>query len=151
MILKLYLKKAEAKDCDLLFHWSNDRTVRLNSFNQDEIKYDEHVKWFNKKINSDTCCIYILYSDNLPVGQVRIDIENNEAVISYSIDKNYRGRGLSSKMLSLLEVRIKEDSNWISTLIAYVKYNNITSQSVFQKLGYLKQNCNEFIKYYKLL
>lgn len=143
-----YLKKATAEHCNLLFKWTNDKEVRENSFTKDVIKYDEHVKWFNDKLNSPNCKIFIFYLDNVPVGQVRIDVDNHEAVISYSLDNNFRGKGLSAEMIGLLEKNI--DTN-VNKLIGYVKFSNVISQRVFEKLRYTKELSDNCIKYSKII
>lgn len=146
--MQIYLKRATQDDCDLLFKWANDKIVRENSFNNNEIKYEEHNKWFSKKINSNTTDIFIFYYGSAPVGKVSIDIENKEAIISYCIDKDYRGRSLSIEMLRLLETNIKRE---IDKFVGYVKYDNAKSQKVFERLGYQKLECDNYIKYYKQL
>lgn len=149
--MNLYLRKAVLEDCDLLFNWANDRIVRQNSFNQKEILYENHVKWFNKMMNFDRCAIFILCSKNILLGQVRIEIENKTAVISYSIDKKHRGKHLSSEMLSLLEKEIINSKININKLIGYVKLDNNVSQRVFENLKYNKILHDDFYEYYKLL
>jgi ribosomal-protein-alanine N-acetyltransferase len=148
LILKVFLNRACKQDCDLMFNWANDISVRENSFNNNELNYDEHVNWFDNKLHSDNSVIFLFYYNNLPVGQVRTDIENKVGLISYSLDKNYRGRGLSIEMLRLLEANINNDVN---KLIGYVKFENISSQKNFEKLGYIKSVNESFIKYYKLI
>ncbi len=146
--MQKYLKKATYNDCDLLFNWANDKTVRENSFNSNKIKYEEHVNWFQNKLNSNTCDIFVFYYENIPTGKVIIDIENKEAKISYSIDANYRGCSLSIEMLKLLEINVELP---INKFVGYVKYDNIKSQKVFERLGYQKVKCDNYIKYYKQL
>lgn len=149
--MELSFRKAKESDCDILFKWANDKIVRENSFKADEINYNEHISWFHSKLNSNNCYMFILCIINVPVGQVRIDVENEKAIISYSIDKNYRGQGLSIKMLNMLEQLVKKDAIKINEFIGYVKINNISSQKVFQKLNYNKLNYDNYIKYYKLI
>lgn len=149
--MNLYLRKATFEDCDLLFNWANDKLVRQNSFNKQKILYKEHRMWFNNMMNSDICSIFILCCKNRPLGQVRIEIENKFAIISYSIDKNYRRKHLSIEMLSLLEKKLSNSNSNIVKLIGYVKIENISSQKVFQKLKYNQIHYNNFYKYYKLL
>lgn len=145
------LKQALKNDCDLLFNWANDGDVRDNSFNNDKILYKDHIKWFNDKINSDKCCIFILYFDEMPVGQIRIDIERGNGVISYSVDKDFRGRGLSIIMLSYLELEVNNGEKYIDKLVGYVKIDNISSQKVFEKLKYEKIIHTDFLEYKKIL
>lgn len=146
--MNAFLKKASKDDCDLLFNWANDVYSRENSFNSSQINYDEHVIWFDNKLNSNNSNIYIFYYNSFPVGQARIDIENNEGIISYSIDNYYRGQGLSKNMLCLLEKKV---NNKVNKLIAFVKYDNIRSQRKFEQLDYTKLEYKSYIKYYKVI
>ncbi|WP_158002136.1 hypothetical protein [Clostridium botulinum] len=36
------LRKVNEKDCEPLFQWANDKEVRKNSFNTEDIIYEEH-------------------------------------------------------------------------------------------------------------
>lgn len=132
-----------------MFNWANDAEVRKNSFTNNKILYEDHIKWFNNKINSDKCIIFIVQFKYTPVGQVRIDIEGETGVISYSIDKSYRGKGLAIVMLSLLEDEIKKNGIYIDKLIGFVKFENIASQKVFENLKYNKIIQSEFLEYEK--
>lgn len=147
----MILKPTSNKDCDLLFNWANDEDVRKNSFNNDKILYEDHIKWFNNKISSDKCFIFILYVSEIPAGQIRIDMERGTGVISYSIDKDFRGRGLSIIMLSYLEIEVNNREKHIDKLVGYVKIDNISSQKVFEKLKYQKIMNIDFLEYKKIL
>lgn len=147
----LYLRKADFKDCDVLFNWANDDEVRKNSFNQNKILYGDHIVWFNKVMNSSKYMIFILFSGSIPLGQVRIKIENGTAVISYSIDKKYRGKHLAFRMLALLENEVINSKPNISKLVGYVKLDNNISQKVFQNLNYNEVLHRDFYEYCKLL
>ncbi|ALB44529.1 N-acetyltransferase [Clostridium beijerinckii NRRL B-598] len=150
--MEVMIEPASKKDCDLLFNWANDEDVRKNSFNSGKIIYQEHIKWFSNVINSNECFIFILKFKDISVGQIRINVKNKKAIISYSIDKNYRGQGLSMVMLNLLEQKIKDiDTNNIDKLVGFVKYENIASQKVFEGLKYNKTIHNEFVEYEKYL
>lgn len=149
--MNITLKRASKKDCNLLFNWANDTEVRKNSFNNNKILYEDHIKWFNNKINSDKCIIFIVQFKYTPVGQVRIDIEGETGLISYSIDKSYRGKGLAIVMLSLLEDEIKKNGIYIYKLIGFVKFENIASQKVFENLKYNKIIQSEFLEYEKTI
>lgn len=146
--LNVFLKHACRKECDLLFNWANEISARENSFNGNEINYDEHVNWFDNKLNSNNSVIFLFFYNNIPIGQVRTDIENKAGIISYSLDENYRGQGLSIEMLRLLESSVNNDVN---KLIGYVKFSNTSSQKIFEKLGYVKSVNESFIKYHKFI
>lgn len=149
--MNIYLKKASEKDCDLLYNWSNDELVRKNSFNENKIENEEHKKWFFDKISSNDYIIYICYLNNIALGYARIEIKNQEAKISYAIDKDYRGNGLAIKVLFELENKIKLEKLKIKSLIGFVKNDNIPSIKSFQGLNYTEFKDNEYLKYVKII
>lgn len=147
--MSIYLKKVSKEECDLLFKWANDKETRKNSFNNKEISYEDHVRWLNNKLNSNTGHIFILCNEKTPIGQVRIESENGNAIISYSIDSNYRGKGYASKMLILLEEEVGNKFLFIKKLVGNVKYDNIPSRKIFKKLGYIEMLKDNHMEYYK--
>lgn len=149
---KLYLRKAEWKDVDLLFEWANDSEVRSNSFNTDNIEYDDHKYWFEKCMLDKNIDIYVCNLDVDYVGQVRLNYNGESAVISYSIDKKYRGRGLGDRLIKSIESNVKSTHPEISTLIGYVKIDNLASQRIFENNGYAKalnDSKNGHLNYFK--
>lgn len=146
----LYLRIATIEDARLLYEWRNDSLCRENSINSDKITYDSHYSWFLDMINSDECNIFICMKNDKPVGQVRIDYNNKEGKVSYSVSSDYRGNGYGIIMLKLLE---QDKLVWekVIKLSAVVKYNNIASQKCFEKMQYLKEYHNGLFYYSKIL
>ncbi|BCN32511.1 hypothetical protein bsdtb5_38060 [Anaeromicropila herbilytica] len=134
----LYLRPVFSDDCVLLYQWANDTMVRQNSFTADEITYEEHVKWFDGKRNSKECKMFILMSGNCPIGQIRLDYNDNSAIISYSIAKKYRGKGYGNIIIQLIEEKAREDG--LDYLYASVKSGNISSIKIFESNLYSRTN-----------
>ena len=132
----LYLRKAELADLDLYYRWANDPEVRRNSFNTEHIPYEDHVNWFNKAIACDDVVLFVLVADDTPAGQIRINISDSVAEISYSISSEFRGKGYGRRIVSLLIEKIKEEMPGIKTVIARVKPDNAASMKVFEKAGF---------------
>lgn len=147
---KLYLRDVNTQDKELLFDWCNEKECRKNSLNQGKISYEQHSKWFAKKINSPNCFFYILMRNNTAVGQIRIDEVNGIGTISYSIELNYRGKGYGKKILSLIESE-KIIKRKIYYLKAIVKKNNRISQLCFQQLGYHLVEIGDICCYWKYI
>lgn len=147
----IYLKEATIDNANLLFEWVNDETVRKSAFNSNAIDFNEHINWFNQKLLLTNCKIYIAYFEDRPIGQIRIDIENSNAIIDYSVDKYYRNKGLGLLLLLEVENEIKKSYKQINQLIGNVKYNNIPSQRTFEKAGYIKKDNDNFIFYCKMI
>lgn len=122
----LSLRKATKEDCALFFEWANDDIVRNNSFHTEKIKWESHIVWFNNRLNSEQHKLYVLMNHDYPVGQIRLDKENDYWLIDYSIDKKHRGKGWGRKLIGLL-------SNIdIHPIKACVKIDNISSVRAFQ-------------------
>lgn len=147
----LILRPVKESDCDLLFEWVNDGEVRQRSFKTDSVLYDDHKKWFNKKLCSNLNYIFIICVDEKLVGQIRIDIENNEGIIDYSVDKNYRGQGYGSKALEKIICVIKEQEIKVDKLIGKVKFDNLKSRKAFERAGYKSVDRQDYIEYYQEL
>lgn len=133
---QLLMRLAELSDVDLYYKWANDLLVRQNSFNSEEINYQQHVNWFTNKLNSSECYFFLFLNyQNIPVGQIRIDESNNEKIIGISIDENFRGKGYGVEMLNMACFHyLSKFPN--EEIIAYIKENNIASINQFSKAGF---------------
>lgn len=152
----LYLRRATAKDCDLLFEWANDSAVRKNSFSSDPIPYENHVKWFEKIMADEFTCQYILMKnvikadkseEDIPVGQIRISLseDKKEGLIGYSVASKERGQGLGKDLIDLAEVQLRIDVPSVERLVAKVKPENFASSKTFLNCGYSNIS-SEFVK-----
>lgn len=134
----LRFRPAGNNDVELLFKWANDRLARENSYNQSEILFADHVKWFNNKLHSPDISFYIFTDEGKnAIGQVRIEKlkSENEAVVSIVVDENHRGKGYSSQMLRLASQDFL-DKNKSYTIVAYIFKTNLPSYQSFLKAGY---------------
>ena len=138
----IHLRIVVPADIDLLYKWTNDPAVRMNSFKTDPIPYEDHKKWFEHIMADDKVLQYIMMDDENPVGQIRLNLENDTAEIGYSIAVEYRGKGYGHKILQLIVDEVKEQHPEIKTLIAKVKPENMASKKLFESEGYeMKYSC----------
>jgi len=139
----LKLRQVTPKDEALLFNWANDPDVRYQAINQQEITIDEHRKWISLRLNDPNTMMWILEDDGIPAGQIRWDLKGKEAMLDYSISRDYRGRGLG---VELLRISIEEVYDiWTDiSLIAEVKEKNIASCKVIIAAGFEQINSNRF-------
>ena len=89
--MRLSLREVTAKDMELLYKWANDPTVRQNAFHTEPIPYEDHKMWFAKNLADREVLMYILCSISAgekeePLGQIRLSIEEDKALIDYSVD-----------------------------------------------------------------
>jgi len=132
---QLTIRPANRQDALLLFNWANDKTVRKNAIHSEEIKWENHIEWFNNRIENPSVQIFILEDKGNPLGQIRYEKKADYWIIDYSIDIKHRGNGLGQYI-------IKETMAYFTNtcLCAKVKIDNIASYSVFVKLAFKKVN-----------
>ncbi len=133
------IRSAEEKDVMTYFEWANDKEVRQNSINKEQIKLEDHLNWFNNKIKNENHFFYIAENgEGEALGQVRFDKKGDETwLINFSIDRANRGRGIGDVMLHKSMAMIKRNIN-ASVFTAYVSIHNTSSLSIFNKLGFIR-------------
>lgn len=135
----LAFRFAKLEDVDLLYQWANEPVARANSYQQEPIPYESHVKWLTNKLNNPNAFIYIFEDENkVSVGVVRIDKMSEEVVISIVVDVGQRGKFYAAQMLRLAT------DNYLSKfskdiINAYIKISNLSSYKAFIKAGFTDQ------------
>ena len=138
---KIKFRKATLSDVDQYFKWLNETSVREKSFNTDIVKWEDHVNWFQEKINDPNYMFYIFQNNlNESIGQVRINkINNIDCIIGVSISEEHRGYGYGS--LCLIDAcNDYFTSNPNCIINAYIKHDNTKSIKIFKKAGFIFQN-----------
>ena len=135
--MSMNLKKATINDARDILDWRNDKDTRENSFSNEIIDYESHIKWFEKKLSDNNCRMFILIDNNEKIGQIRVDINNKIGEISYMISPKYRGKGYG-----IGEVKV---------LTALVKSTNKSSQKIFLKNEYVEFDGQTVKSYIKII
>ena len=123
-----------------LLEWANEESTVKSRFNNSLIKTDEHNKWFARAIeNNDILHLIGSIDKNNKIGQIRFERwKYNEATIDITIAKQWRGRGLGTKLLEMGVQSVKE--NWPEIIVfrSEIKMSNTASQKLFEKGGFMK-------------
>lgn len=124
------------EDCQLLRQWANAPVVREASFNTAIIALEDHIAWFTSRIKSKDWQGYVVCNENdIPIGQVRLDVIGHEAQISVSIGADFRGRGYGSEAIHLASVQLFRRAA-VKRVNAYIKWGNSASMAAFAKANY---------------
>lgn len=131
-------RPCEERDIFILFQWVNDRDVRANAVDTSPIEWSDHRRWFEQIRTSTMNHIWIMELDGVPVAQVRLDSEGEAAIVSYSVDSDFRGRGFGR-----LAVEHAVDTASLlgfQTLRAVVRRTNSASMRIFESVGFFRQD-----------
>ena len=131
---ELTLIKAKIKDSQSLFDWANDSETRKNSICSKKIIWNDHLKWFQQKINSKNTEIFIVYEKE-PIGTLRIDKINDTLYISFNVLAQYRGKGYGHRIILLAVEKFSD-----KPLVAEVLEENISSQKIFERNKFIIEN-----------
>lgn len=134
---QLRLRAAQPGDCRQLWEWANDPTVRAWAFSQAPIPWEEHVRWFQQKLRSPNCALFIAADEaGDALGQVRLEWDSRgEAEVHISVAKERRGAGIGSAL-----IRRVVDQAWdepsARAIHAHVKPENEASLRAFERAGF---------------
>lgn len=146
----LDIRNAQSSDMKILFDWANDTYVRKNALNPEKIEWLNHIAWFNSKLNNKNTYIFIAELNKNPVGQVRFDWLNNAWLIDYSVDSQFRGRGIGNGILALAIEKLYLLQKDKVSIIGQVKKENVFSARVFEKLGFSKINEGDILIFQRI-
>lgn len=132
------IRKALSQDLIKILELSNDPAVRESSFNSSVIDLETHSSWFHKKLSDENYLILIAESQNEIAGQVKFDFSSGiSAVVGISISETFRGKGLGREILLNAINFLKKQNTQINQILALVKEENLASQKMFEKSGFV--------------
>ncbi|MCD9019625.1 UDP-2,4-diacetamido-2,4,6-trideoxy-beta-L-altropyranose hydrolase [Parachryseolinea silvisoli] len=140
------LRRATEADVDVTYAWANDPETRSQSFQSDAIPYSNHKNWFLRKVATGATYYYIVVYKQQPVAQIRFDLAEGEALISYGIDAAYRSKGLGTWVLQRGIEQFRKDHAQPVCIIGYVKASNEKSNTIFRNMGFTQVPTEEKYK-----
>ena len=146
--MQCVLRPVKKSDAILLYEWRNDSLVRKNSFNSDELIFEDHQNWLYDTLNNPDIFFFIMENGADKIGQIRLNRNDNVCVVSYSIAEKYRAQGYGKLILQLAENQCVSN-NIVDSLVGYVKKSNVASQIIFRSLGYSETDEGDFYRYFK--
>ncbi len=132
----LKVRQAGSFDSEQFLAWRNDPVVVASSFTEGRIELADHQRWYLQKLASADCGLYVVENEAEPAGQFRFDIDGPEATINYSLAAAFRGRGLATESMMRAIAAFHDDHAQVTSLVAFVKPDNVASCRVFEKLHF---------------
>jgi spore coat polysaccharide biosynthesis predicted glycosyltransferase SpsG/RimJ/RimL family protein N-acetyltransferase len=130
------LRPAAATDARLLWTWANDPAVRHASFSVDPIPWESHEQWLASKLADPRAYLYIgIASNGSPLGQVRFEMDGQEAEIHVSLAADWRGGGWGGALVAAGVRRLLRETD-VAAVRARIKAANRASVSAFEAAGF---------------
>ena len=131
---ELTIRRARPDDCILYRDWVNDPEVRANAFNPAPIPREVHERWYCERMEDPGSFLFVVEFERGPVGQVRFERGETGFCISYSLGRQFRGRGMGRPFLAKAISHFREISD--AALVAETLSSNRASARIFERLGF---------------
>lgn len=136
---RILLRLATTADCDTIYAWRNAEVNRRYSGDERPIPIEDHRQWFAGMTVDPSRIMLIGEADSGPVGVLRFDLEDAEAVVSVYLVPGRHGMGWGETLLGSGADWLRTHLPKIATVRARVKSGNQASLAVFGRAGYLEQ------------
>ena len=136
---QICFESIEESHANLLYEWVNSKSSLKNKKSTNsKIEFKAHKEWLLQRINSDFAKIWIILLNEKPIGQARLELNQNkeDVFVDIFIDSVYRGKGYASKAIKELIIKFKNTFPE-KNLKAIVKEDNENSINLFIKSNFL--------------
>lgn len=152
---ELSLRRLERKDRELLYSWRDQTPGRSTALETSFITYEDHCEWFRERYSDKDTVILILEKGDKPAGQCRFEKNKEGAVVSASIAKEQRGKGLSKVLLGKALEYLRLNRPDMFPVTAYIRPENTRSKRTFISAGFVEaealhikgHRCLKFMNY----
>lgn len=124
------LRAAGPDDARYVWTLNNHPSVRAQSIHTGEIPWETHVKWYEDRLRRAGSRLFVALDGQTPVGVVRWDIADGEAVISIAVDAAHRGRGVGKRAIAIATGQALTQPG-VRVAVALIRPDNIASQRAF--------------------
>jgi UDP-2,4-diacetamido-2,4,6-trideoxy-beta-L-altropyranose hydrolase len=137
---QISIRRAGCDDCDSMYDWRNAEETRRYIFDDKPIPLETHRFWFYNSLKNPDRMLLIGEIDNKPVGVLRYDFSENEALISVYLVPGGQGQGVGSQLIRCGTQWIKEQCPNIKTINAEIFKENVASLRAFESAGYIEHH-----------
>lgn len=133
------LRPISEEDSDIIFQWRNDPWIRsLGSGNDRAVSREEHSLWFQRIRDNTHHLLFIVQTrEGRPIGTVRFDRDNEQAIISIYLMKDHTGRGIGPRAIEDGCLRAFACWSSLQRVVARIRNNNEPSIKAFDRAGFI--------------
>ena len=135
------VKSNNIKISKFLFELRQKNYVKKNSLNKKKIYFSEHEEWLRNFFLKKNI-LFLIYSQKLKVGYVRLEKNRNIFNVSWAIIKKYQKKGLIKKGVKIAT----KNKNY--KYKAIIRKNNIASKKIALNANFKLRYSKDEIDYY---
>lgn len=124
-----------------LFDLANDEETALLSSHWEPVEWENHCKWFDKRIADEDFLVMIIAPEGTFLGHVdlkRIDRDNHHAEIAIAMNQQPRGKGIGTRALQEM-AKIGFENLGLNKIYTYTRSDNIPAIKAYAKAGFRKE------------
>ena len=111
--MTIALRHAAADDEARLFHWVNDPDSLINKrLTQTAIPREQHHAWLQSTLGSPDAYLWIVESDAVPVGQIRLTRQQDAYEVDIFVTGSHRRHGYALAALKAALSSAKSGNHW---------------------------------------
>ena len=132
------LRRANDRDCEMIWHWRNDPEVRSVALNQEPLAWTTLTGWFYQAQDDPNQPVWIIENAiDEPIGEVSFEIDdrNDQASINMLLDQTNRSRGTGALLIKLALEQLFATTN-VTRVVAQMRSGNIASEKSFRAAGF---------------
>lgn len=147
----IVLESIKRKDIELIRTWRNNENNNKVFFNNSYITVEDQNKWYDKYKNNNKDIMFIIYSENIPVGTVAlydIDYKNNTAEFGRLLIGDLNSRRKNIGFIATKDLCEYGFNNLgLNKIILEVYKENIKAFNLYKRVGFkfVKEINNEII------
>ena len=130
---ELYDDEFTCNGKDLQNEWTDNEEPYIDEEIDEECEYCGFLKYF------------ILFYKNIPIGIIKLDVDNAEAEVLIAVSNRYKGKGWGKVLLLMVENELRQLYSYIYCMWADI-YDNPASVKLFKSCGY-EYNGVDYVKY----
>ena len=136
----MIIRSAKKTDIWLLYNWVNKiDSIKNKLLTKKKISKIDHKIWYEISLKNKNRYIWIIENKNIPIGQLRFDVNEGDKIclIDIYIDKEHRKNSFGQKAINqaIDFISLKYTLEYI---VALVLKTNIKSLNFFYNLGFSK-------------
>lgn len=142
------VRVADMRDARSFWQLRNELSSRSNSLTGDEIDWDSHIDWFQRRLDDPQTRVYILEHGGSAAATVRFQPNAAGRTMTHIVvAPQFRGRGVAQHALQSTVPLALRDLQ-LTSVHAVIKKSNLASMQAFIKSGYVvdaEADCDDLV------